>query len=998
MRHRIDKDCPIAKKAPRNGGVRNGGVAKKPKKHGKGKQMSLLLPTPPNNAGRSGSDQLESAQSESSQSESAQSDSDPKLVTGKLGRGKQMSLLLGRSGSAQSESDQSESAQSESAQSESAQSDSDPKLATSKLRSGKQLSLLLPTKNRRGKQLSRQLTRPAHSASGQSESAQSDSEQSATITSEDRSYHSESPQSDSETSTTNTPEGKSAHLEGTGRPLATPMDLDENVNTIQILPEPQLLAAPQVGNSDPTPGGPLATPMDLDENVNTIEIFPEPEPQLLAAPQVGNSDPTSGGPLATPMDLDENVNVKIQISLEPQLLAAPTPTPVAIPKGVSMQVVANLTNPPAAGPNDRIPVATAEVNALEGENPRRDVHTPVVAEKRKGTQTATAPPPAAGPNDRIPVATAEVNALEGENPRRDVHTPVVAEKRKGTQTATAPRNEALNRRIVPPQEYIWRSGMPVAKQYQTEHPETELTYTNAQKYFNDPNFSDYCSHKRAMVVDPHDQDLFYYEDVDPKEIRHMKYLDGYCWFVKVPNKARVNEIEVYQMFAEVEVPGLYHHAFKKYHAYEKPTRRMVTLYVGDHRFGLRHPHTTSHMEEGIRPAAENLKVHPNLVFGVTDEKKLDSYKATYNETPEQRAPSKNLPTPPRKAPKEVEPRKAAPKKAAPQKAAPQKTKKLAKKVPTAGPSTQRRPQAAENDPHLAVDPTGHGQQGAANYQPLGLAPTAQGQQVAPTPLGEQAAANYQPSGAEPTAPEQEAAANDDHLDDSPPTPGLDLLAAAAQTLNSVNFDTPPSASPTLPSNLTQFEGISTSTPNIGYTGTLDANELLADLFPVTTQQSVVDQTESATQHNRGNVDLVTLPASTYRSAIRHPMTLDYPLKLSDINSLKRMADSGQYQWESIFETQISDPQPNDVYFVDYRWPPGETTVVNVEEKASKDGYAWRKDTGKFFTDDRFILKACFVNIHEESLNLAWSKTWFIFPKEDKMIICYTGSNINAHRT
>ena len=906
MRHRIDKDCPIAKKAPRNGGVRNGGVAKKPKKHGKGKQMSLLLPTPPNNAGRSGSDQLESAQSESSQSESAQSDSDPKLVTGKLGRGKQMSLLLGRSGSAQSESDQSESAQSESAQ-----SDSDPKLVTSKLRSGKQLSLLLPTKNRRGKQLSRQLTRPAHSASGQSESAQSDSEHSATITSEDRSYHSESPQSDSETSTTNTPEGKSAHLEGTGRPLATPMDLDENVNTIQILPEPQLLAAPQVGNSDPTPGGPLATPMDLDENVN----------------------------------------VKIQISLEPQLLAAPTPTPVAIPKGVSMQVVANLTNPPAAGPNDRIPVATAEVNALEGENPRRDVHTPVVAEKRKGTQTAT-----------------------------------------------APRNEALNRRIVPPQEYIWRSGMPVAKQYQTEHPETELTYTNAQKYFNDPNFSDYCSHKRAMVVDPHDQDLFYYEDVDPKEIRHMKYLDGYCWFVKVPNKPRVNQIEVYQMFAEVEVPGLYHHAFKKYHAYEKPTRRMVTLYVGDHRFGLRHPHTTSHMEEGIRPAAENFKVHPNLVFGVTDEKKLDSYKATYNETPEQRAPSKNLPTPPRKAPKEVEHRKAAPKKAAPQKAAPQKTQKLAKKVPTAGPSTQRRPQAAENDPHLAVDPTGHGQQGAANYQPLGLAPTAQGQQVAPTPLGEQAAANYQPSGAEPTAPEQEAAANDDHLDDSPPTPGLDLLAAAAQTLNSVNFDTPPTASPTLPSNLTQFEGISTSTPNIGYTGTLDANELLADLFQVTTQQSVVDQTESATQHNRGNVDLVTLPASTYRSAIRHPMTLDYPLKLSDINSLKRMADSGQYQWESIFETQISDPQPNDVYFVDYRWPPGETTVVNVEEKASKDGYAWRKDTGKFFTDDRFILKACFVNIHEESLNLAWSKTWFIFPKEDKMIICYTGSNINAHRT
>ena len=108
--------------------------------------------------------------------------------------------------------------------------------------------------------------------------------------------------------------------------------------------------------------------------------------------------------MATPMELGQNVNDQIQICLEPQLLAAPKvgnsdPTPVAIPMGVSMQVVANLTIPLAAGRNDMIPdanngVAIAEINTHVAdlvENRRREVHTPVVGEKRKGTKTATEP-------------------------------------------------------------------------------------------------------------------------------------------------------------------------------------------------------------------------------------------------------------------------------------------------------------------------------------------------------------------------------------------------------------------------------------------------------------------------------------------------------------------------------------------------------------------------------------------------------------------------------
>ena len=113
-----------------------------------------------------------------------------------------------------------------------------------------------------------------------------------------------------------------------------------------------------------------------------------------------------------------------------------------------------------------------------------------------------------------------------------------------------------------------------------------------------------------MVADPKDQDSLCYEDVDPPEIRFMRLFDSHCLFFKPPNKARVNNISMFYSFAEVDVPGCYHHAFKKYHAYHEPTRRMVTLYVGNHRFGLRHPGTTSNIAE------ENWKVHPNQVWGI----------------------------------------------------------------------------------------------------------------------------------------------------------------------------------------------------------------------------------------------------------------------------------------------------------------------------------------------------------------------------------------------
>ena len=187
---------------------------------------------------------------------------------------------------------------------------------------------------------------------------------------------SDSAQSDSERSTTNTPEDNSAHFEGTGGPLATAAELGLNVNDqIQISLEPQLLTTPEVGNT-------------------RHEGLPVP---LLSATDVSY------------------------------------PTPVAIPLGVSMQVVANFTIPPEAGQHD-----TPDDMILDANNG---------------------------------VATAEVNALVGdlvENRKRDVHTQVVGEKRKERKTSMEPSVKTTLQKTPPPPEYIWCVGMPVVKQYHTE--------------------------------------------------------------------------------------------------------------------------------------------------------------------------------------------------------------------------------------------------------------------------------------------------------------------------------------------------------------------------------------------------------------------------------------------------------------------------------------------------------------------------------------------------
>ena len=505
-----------------------------------------------------------------------------------------------------------------------------------------------------------------------------------------------------------------------------------------------------------------------------------------------------------------------------------------------------------------------------------------------------------------------------------VHTQVESKKSKQAQTASSRARKSAREtnatkasKKTPfwknkPKDprYMWSEKMPLAKLYQTNSKEEALGKGSAKKYFLDPNFEDYCSEKISIVLDPRDQKMVYYKDVDAVEIRKMHLLDGYCWRFKAPYQDRTNEIWMYFSFAELEIAGCYHRVFKKYHAYHKPTRRMVTLYVGDHRYGLRHPFTSINVPEDMRPPKDNWKIHPDYLLGSTKAHQIAKYTAIYNQAEKKSSPSNEA-------------------------------VKEQRRVLTFVASTPLRQLGAENDQPLVVDHTQQEQHHLGNF----------GTDIASTPLGQLAAEIDQPSVVDQASHVQTAAEH--HL---------------------VKFGT--------------------------YQASTSQGQHAAEID----QPSVAHQTwhePQTTQDDLCNAGLVTasaVPANKFRRANGHKVKLDWRIQLKDILALKEEADRIQDCWESVFYTEIFNPLPDEVYFRDYKVLREEETTFHFEEKEAKDGYSWIKQTFGFLINKWFIYKVIYVNQDSlnNTLNLAWSKTIYIFPKEDKMIIHYTGSNENAH--
>ena len=135
------------------------------------------------------------------------------------------------------------------------------------------------------------------------------------------------------------------------------------------------------------------------------------------------------------------------------------------------------------------------------------------------------------------------------------------------------------------------------------------------------------------------------------------------------------------------------------------------------------------------------------------------------------------------------------------------------------------------------------------------------------------------------------------------------------------------------------------------------------------------------------------------------------MDLKKILQLKKEADRVQAQCESenrepfyqnTMTTYIDNPQPNEVYFRDLKKIEGHprNTNYDFERKESEDTYLWRRKHPHFLRQEWCgIFKSTYHNYDQETgkMNSNWAKNFYIFPKEDKMIIVYKGDNKGAVR-
>ena len=131
------------------------------------------------------------------------------------------------------------------------------------------------------------------------------------------------------------------------------------------------------------------------------------------------------------------------------------------------------------------------------------------------------------------------------------------------------------------------------------------------------------------------------------------------------------------------------------------------------------------------------------------------------------------------------------------------------------------------------------------------------------------------------------------------------------------------------------------------------------LVGVHTQQE--HQTTEDDQGNAGLVNASAVPENKYRKAKAHKVKLGSPIQLKDILALKDEADRSQGYWESVWDTEISDPQPDEIYFRDCKVPPEEDSTFLFEEKEPEDGYSWVKHVVGYLQSNTFIHNVMYFN-------------------------------------
>jgi len=125
-------------------------------------------------------------------------------------------------------------------------------------------------------------------------------------------------------------------------------------------------------------------------------------------------------------------------------------------------------------------------------------------------------------------------------------------------------------------------------------------------------------------------------------------------------------------------------------------------------------------------------------------------------------------------------------------------------------------------------------------------------------------------------------------------------------------------------------------------------------------------------------------------------------KRGDYLQEKALANNREAVYQSTITTIIENPQPNQVYYRDLRKVEGHNRNLNYDfeaKEARQDGYTWRRNTHHFLKQEWCdIFKSTYIYCDNETgvRSSKWAKNFYIFPKEDKMMIVYKGDNSIAN--
>ncbi len=181
-------------------------------------------------------------------------------------------------------------------------------------------------------------------------------------------------------------------------------------------------------------------------------------------------------------------------------------------------------------------------------------------------------------------------------------------------------------------KFSWEDGQEVAKPFK-DGPHEELSFKNIPRYLATDDYDEYFYTKDTRIINPQDRDIYFYKDIDAKDVVDVSRMDGYRFRHKGAKKS--GHYTSYKMIAETEVPEICNYKFRKHVLYNESNKKVAIQYFGDNKFGTPHAEVLMDAPTNEWPP-EPLCVHPNdIAAGATAERHA-LYSYMYKGLPQER--------------------------------------------------------------------------------------------------------------------------------------------------------------------------------------------------------------------------------------------------------------------------------------------------------------------------------------------------------------------------